>query len=123
MADYNSSLPIRTEADGDVVAAIVDKVTPANSWDIDANGAGLVSMVDAAGNQIVIDSNGNLSTLVTDGTDVLEINADGSINVADMSAVRYFITNGGILHPWMDCNGDGVVNVADMSCVRYIITH
>jgi len=70
MADYDSSLPVRTETDGDIGAVIVDKVTPANSWDIDANGAGLVT-----------DANGNLSTLVTDGTDVLEINSDGSINV------------------------------------------
>jgi hypothetical protein len=52
-----------------------------------------------------------------------DANGDGSINVADMSAVRFFITNGGIQYPWMDCNDDQNVNVADMSCVRYIITH
>lgn len=52
-----------------------------------------------------------------------DANGDDAINVADMSAVRYLITNGGIEYPWMDCNDDGDVNVADMSCIRYIITH
>lgn len=52
-----------------------------------------------------------------------DANGDGAINVADMSAVRYVIVNGGNIYPWLDCNGDGNVNVADMSCVRYIITN
>ena len=65
MSDFDSSLPIRTETDGDVVAGIVDsgdvRIDPAlkgtqtdgtqktqivsatgDAWDIDANGAGLI---------------------------------------------------------------------------------
>jgi hypothetical protein len=62
MSDYESSLPVRTENDGDVVAKIADATTPANQWEIDATGRGKVNVADSTG-------------------DELEINADGSINV------------------------------------------
>ena len=52
-----------------------------------------------------------------------DANGDGIINVQDMSAIRYYMVNGGISNPWKDCNDDGVINVQDMSCVRYIMTH
>ena len=52
-----------------------------------------------------------------------DANASGGINVQDMSAVRYYLVNGGDDHPWMDCNGVGGINVQDMSCIRYKMTH
>lgn len=52
-----------------------------------------------------------------------DANGDEIINVQDMSAIRYYMVNGGISNPWKDCNNDGSINVQDMSCVRYIMTH
>ena len=39
MTDFESSLPIKTLADGDVGAVLVDKTTPAQSLAIDSNGS------------------------------------------------------------------------------------
>jgi len=56
-------------------------------------------------------------------------NANGDagelVNVQDMSAIRYYMVNGGDWHCWMNCNDDAddLINVQDMSCVRYIMTH
>ena len=81
MADFDSSLPIRTETDGDVVVKIGDGTTASQYWAIDSSGRGLVTVEDASGNTIVINADGSLSSVITDGTDTLGINADGSINV------------------------------------------
>lgn len=70
MADYDSSLPIRTEAAGDVDIFISDSVTPANKLLINADGSIDVNATFPAGSKIII----------TDGTEDLAINADGSIN-------------------------------------------
>ena len=86
MADYNSSLPVRTETDGDVAVKVVDS-TGAYTWAIDSSGVGSVSF--AAGNSIEItdgtdnvevNADGSLNTVITDGTDTLAINTGGSIN-------------------------------------------
>jgi hypothetical protein len=58
-----------------------------------------------------------------------DANGDGTINVSDITALRYFIANGGVVHCWMNCNGDldaggnEVVNVSDITCVRYKMTN
>jgi len=68
MADYDSSLPVRTEAPGDVDIFISDATTPAQKLKVNADGS--IDTNFAPGSEIGI----------TDGTDSLEINADGSIN-------------------------------------------
>jgi len=60
MADFDSSLPIRTETDGDAVVKVVDT---------------------AGTNILVIDASGNISSLITDGTDTLAISAAGAASV------------------------------------------
>jgi hypothetical protein len=106
MADYNSSLPVRTEADGDLGARIVG-ATPANVWVIDASGIGQVNLndgtnalaINAAGgigvtlatgsevkitdgtDTLAITSAGSITSLISDGTDTLAVNTDGSLNV------------------------------------------
>lgn len=103
MADYASSLPVRTEVlnstGADIQVSIADGTNASQLWNIDTNGIGQVNLNDGA-NSLVIDANGgitttvtdgtdtiaidasgNLSTIVTDGTDTLDINADGSLNV------------------------------------------
>lgn len=71
MADYDSSLPIRTESAGDVDAFISDATTPSQKLKVNADGSIDVNALLQSGAKIIL----------TDGTDDLEINADGSINV------------------------------------------
>lgn len=68
MSDYDSSLPIRTEAAGDVDVFLSDATTPSQKLKVNADGS--IDTNPAVGSKIII----------TDGTDDLEINADGSIN-------------------------------------------
>jgi len=77
MADYDSSLPVRTENDGDIGARIVDS-TNTYVWSIDANGIGQVNINDGS-NALVINADGSLLTQLTDGTNALVINANGGI--------------------------------------------
>jgi hypothetical protein len=70
MSDYDSSLPIRTENDGDVVSFIADATTPANKLKVNADGSIDSNVVVPSGTKIQI----------TDGTDDLAVNGDGSLN-------------------------------------------
>ena len=77
MADYDSSLPVRTENDGDIAAKISDATIPSQQLKVNVDGS-----IDV--NAQVTNSNLDASTdnvAISDGTDVLAIEADGSINV------------------------------------------
>lgn len=82
MADFNSSLPVRTEAAGDVIVKVADATIPSQQLAVEADGSVNVNAVFAPGSQVEI----------TDGTDTLEINADGSLN-AVVSATDLDIRN------------------------------
>ncbi len=69
MADYDSSLPARTESAGDIDVFISDATTSTQKLKVNADGS--IDTNQVAGSKIII----------TDGTDDLEVNADGSINV------------------------------------------
>lgn len=58
MADYNSSLPIRTENPGDVVAKIGDGTTPSQQLSVDASGRIIVKLTDGSGTAITSQVNG-----------------------------------------------------------------
>lgn len=68
MSDYNSSLPIRTESDGDAVVKICDATTTTQQLKVNADGS--IDTNFPVGSKIII----------TDGSDDLAVNADGSIN-------------------------------------------
>lgn len=70
MADYDSSLPIRTENDGDVVAKISDATIPSQQLTVESDGSINVNAALPSGTAVEI----------TDGADTLAVNADGSIN-------------------------------------------
>jgi hypothetical protein len=70
MADYDSSLPIRTEAAGDVDIFISDATVSSQKLKVNADGSIDTNVSLPAGTKVEI----------TDGTDDLDINADGSIN-------------------------------------------
>ena len=122
MADYNSSLPVRTETDGDVVSKIVDD-TGANIWNIDANGIGQVNLSDGT-NSLVIDGAGGIAVtptagseiIITDGTDTMEVNTDGSIQIGDGTEILLINTDGSISTQLtdgtddLDINADGSIN-------------
>ena len=92
MADFDSSLPIRTENPGDVIAKIADATVPSQQLAVNADGS--VNITDNGGS-ITVDGAVTVSATdldirdlsaaqdnvaISDGTDVLEVNADGSIN-------------------------------------------
>lgn len=68
MADFDSSLPIRTENAGDVIAKISDATVTSQQLKVNADGS--IDTNFAPGAQIEI----------TDGTDTLAVNTDGSLN-------------------------------------------
>lgn len=88
MADYNSSLPVRTETDGDVVGKIIGKAS-GEIAEVNANDELLVhdqdtkDAVDAVATAL---GDGTQVTKITDGVDELEVNSDGSINVVVVEA-------------------------------------
>lgn len=58
MADYNSSLPIRTENNGDAAVKIVDGTTPSQALAVDSTGRITVKLDDGAGNAVTSQTNG-----------------------------------------------------------------
>lgn len=94
MADYDSSLPVRTEADGDVVSRIVD-----------TNGT----------NQLVVDGDGRAGVKVGNGSYDLAVNTDGSINVNQIS-----VTVGTEVHEY-DTSA-GVAPATPTTVVSYTVT-
>lgn len=100
MADYDSSLPVRTETDGDVVSKLAG-LTTANIAEVNTANEQLVHDADAltelqsivtaltTGPVVVTASDFDIRDLthvsdsvkIGDGTDFLEVNTDGSINV------------------------------------------
>lgn len=58
MADFDSSLPVRTQNPGDVAAKIVDATTPSQGLAIDASGKIASKLDDASGNGITSQTNG-----------------------------------------------------------------
>ncbi len=63
MSDFNSSLPIRTELNGDVAVKIVDGTTVSQALSIDASGRIVVKLDDGAGNLITSQANGGQRAL------------------------------------------------------------
>lgn len=82
MSDFASSLPIRTESAGDVVAQICDSTIPSQRLLVNADGSiNTNSTISATDLDIRDLSHTQDSMKLGDGTDFLGINADGSINV------------------------------------------
>lgn len=98
MADFQESLPVLTENDGDIVAKIGDGTTPSQYLAVDSNGRIQVDINDISlgtqTNDVKVTLDGEAITIatgqsvqITDGTDTLAINGDGSINVNIINAV------------------------------------
>lgn len=132
MSDFSSSLPVRTENDGDVVVKLGDGTLPSQQLAIDASGRVTVKIQDSTGDTLdsttgslhVSVQNASLvvtatdldirdlsatqdNVAISDGTDTLEINADGSINVAFAPGAEIKITDG---TDDLEINADGSIN-------------
>lgn len=90
MSDFNSSLPIRTETAGDVIAKIADATTPSQQLAIDASGNAQTEVNNAGGASAVnIQDGGNSLTVDAVNLDIRDlafatdkVDASGSTNVA-----------------------------------------
>jgi hypothetical protein len=84
MADYDSSLPVRTENDGDVIVKIGDESTPSQQVEVKATKEMMVALRDPSStNELVINADGSInSNIVTTqvGDDIHEF--DDSVGVA-----------------------------------------
>lgn len=58
MSDFNSSLPIRTETNGDVVVKVVDGTVTSQALAVDAAGKVYAKLNDGSGNDITSQANG-----------------------------------------------------------------
>jgi len=58
MSDYNSSLPIRTENNGDVVVKVGDGTIPSQQLAVDSSGKVTAKLNDGAGNSVTSQVNG-----------------------------------------------------------------
>lgn len=63
MADQNSSLPVRTEANGDVVVKLGDGTTPSQQLAVDSSGRAVVKLDDGSGNVISSQASGGQRAL------------------------------------------------------------
>jgi hypothetical protein len=77
MADINSSLPVRTEAAGDVDINISDAVTPSQKLVVEADGSLNVNAAFAAGTKVQL----------TDGVDDALVSAAGELQTKDDGAI------------------------------------
>lgn len=58
MSDFNSSLPVRTETNGDVAVKIVDGTVTSQALNVDANGKVIAKLNDGSGNAVTSQANG-----------------------------------------------------------------
>lgn len=75
MADFNSSLPVRTEAAGDVIAKIADATIPSQQLAVDASGKITAKLDDGAGNAVTSQVSGAQRALDV-GIDVAGVQID-----------------------------------------------
>jgi len=84
MADFDSSLPVRTEADGDVVVKIGDESTPSQQVEVKATKEMMVALRDPTNaTELIINADGSINTNIvttTVGDDIHEY--DDSVGVA-----------------------------------------
>lgn len=125
MADFDSSLPVRTQNPGDVISKIADATTPSQQLTVNPDGS--INITDNGGSLTVdaVDldirdlTHVSDSVKVGDGTDFLAVNADGSINITDnggsltVDAVDLDIRNLVFATDKVDVSGSTGVGVTD----------
>lgn len=75
MSDFNSSLPVRTQTNGDVAVKVVDGTTVSQALAIDASGRVTIKLDDGSGNAITSQANG-IQRALDVGINVLGVQID-----------------------------------------------
>lgn len=103
MADYNSSLPIRTENNGDVVAKIADATIPSQQLAIDSSGRVTAKFNDGTGNALTSQASGSQRALDV-GIDVAGVQIDPR-------QIRSLAASGDSVKSWIqDSTGNAINN-------------
>ena len=115
MADFSSSLPIRTESAGDVEIKVVDATITSQKLKVNANGSIDVNSTISATDLDIRDlSHSQDSVKIGDGTDFLAVNNDGSINSV-VSATNLDIRDLAFATDKVDVSGSSVtVSATDL---------
>ncbi len=116
MADFSSSLPVRTESAGDLKVKIVDSTVTSQELKVNADGSIDVNFT-ATDLDIRDLSHTQDSVKIGDGTDFLSINNDGSINAA-ISAVDLDIRDLNFSTDSVDVSGSLVTVTATALDIR-----
>jgi hypothetical protein len=99
MADFNSSLPVRTQTNGDVAVKVVDATTVSQGLAIDASGRISAKLDDGSGNAVTSQANGAQRALDV-GIDVAGVQIDPrsirALTATDVVTVQQGTT------PWAD---------------------
>lgn len=99
MADFDSSLPIRTQDAGDVIVKVADATVPSQQLKVESDGSINVNST--------VTLPGTTKVQIWDGTDTLSVNADGSINSV-VSATDLDIRNLVFATDKVDASGSSV---------------
>jgi len=123
MSDYDSSLPVRTEAAGDVDVFISDAVTPSQKLVINADGSvniDTVATVTAITDDVNIADGGNSITVDAVDLDIRDlVAASDSVqaNLFDEAGVAYSATNPLPVEMVADQAGDEVIDYQTSAAV------
>lgn len=118
MSDYDSSLPVRTQNDGDVVAKIADATVPSQQLAVDAAGKITVKLDDAAGTGITSQANGGQQALDVQAQSAGPV-APGTIaNFSDLIGGQYSLvlptlTDGQQAAVQVDSSGRLLINASN----------
>lgn len=108
MSDYNSSLPVRTENPGDVIAKIADANTPSQQLAVDASGA-IIAKMEASNGDALTATGTSLDVNVTNAT--LTVVAT-DLDIRDLSSATDSVE--AIQDTHDDLNGNMTIQVADV---------
>lgn len=110
MADFDSSLPVRTQTNGDVAVKVVDGTLTSQALSIDASGKVFAKLNDGAGNNITSQANGAQQALDV-GINVAGVQIDPrqirALTLADVVTANQGIKNASHTQAWWTRLSDG----------------
>lgn len=82
MADYNSSLPVRTESAGDIIVKVADATVPSQQLTVESDGSINTNASIVAGSKVQL----------TDGVEDVLVSTSGELQVKDDDAIALLTT-------------------------------
>lgn len=115
MADFNSSLPVRTENNGDVVAFLADATTPSQLAKVDNNGSQQSVIRDVSGNAVTSQANG--------GQRALDVMSQTSGPVAPGTAANFSSLTGGQFNTALPTLTNGQQSAIQLDSSGRVLVH